>query len=355
MLSVKSFLSSCCGAWLTCCVLALCCARVAAQGADVVLLLDAHSSEHAGLISALQIELGETYQVSVAAEPVPASLPERIARATELVESKRALATVWIEPGANAPARRSALLYVVGRRAGRALLEVVDAPDTRGLDLERMLSIKLAELLAELRGALVHPLNPEPTPQPSAAGPSEPEPRQRVDLMLQAGPRFQLGLDAGWSRVGLGVGLAAELAFGRARLAFGLGAEGYPSLTQQTSGGEVRLRELAPGVFVGASWLTPELSLGLQAGPVLSLMRVRGRTPLGAASSDSFHELGLALQLSAERAVSAAFTLGARAALQVSGQRLRFDVNEQTVLDRGWLRLTLGIDVTFRTNLSGAP
>jgi hypothetical protein len=335
------------------CAWVLPCAPVAAKGVDVVLVLDADSKVSAGFLSALQIELGDAYRVDVAPRTVPAALPARIALATELVESERALATVWIEDGSPQP--RSALLYVVGRRAGRALLEVVQAPDTGDLDLPRMLSIKLAELLSQLRSGTLHPLQPQPHPlaPPPAAEPEPPRPR--VWGALSLGPRFDVGLGAGWSRFGLGAGLAPELSFGSLRLALGLGIDWYPSLQVRANSSEVSLSEATPRVFLGASWFTPGVAFAFQAGPTWSIMSVTGRTPRGLEHGDTLDELGLSFALSAERSFASTLSLGARLELHVAERRLHFDVNEESVLDRGRLRLSLGIDVTFRTNVTAAP
>jgi hypothetical protein len=333
------------------CAWVLLCAPVAAKGVDVVLVLDADSKVSAGFLSALQIELGDAYRVNVAPRTVPAALPARIALATELVESERALATVWIEDGSPQP--RSALLYVVGRRAGRALLEVVQAPDTGDLDLPRMLSIKLAELLSQLRSGTLHPLQPQPVAPPPAAEPEPPRPR--VWGALSLGPRFDVGLGAGWSRFGLGAGLAPELSFGSLRLALGLGIDWYPSLQVRANSSEVSLSEATPRVFLGASWFTPGVAFAFQAGPTWSIMSVTGRTPRGLEHGDTLDALGLSFALSAERSFASTLSLGARLELHVAERRLHFDVNEESVLDRGRWRLSLGIDVTFRTNVTAAP
>lgn len=330
------------------------CTRVAAQDGDVVWVLGPESPLQTGFLSALRIELGDVYQVRASDQPMPEALPERIAFATELVESERASATVWIEASGN---ERVAVLYVVGRRAGRALLEVVQAPNVRGLDLERMLSIKLAELLAQLRTDGAHPLNPAPdnAPQPTAAV-AEPQlaaaPADlRVWGAMLLGPRFQAGLGTGWSRFGLGATLAPELSFGSLRSALGLGLDLYPGLTVRSNSSEVSLSEVTPRVFAGLSWFSPAVSLSLQAGATWSFMSLHGRTPRGFEDSDTVSGLGGFAALCAERAFSSTLALGARVELQAAARRLSFDVNDMTVLDRGRLQLTLGIDLTFRTNI----
>jgi hypothetical protein len=320
------------------------------------LVLDTESKSAAGFVSALQIELGETYSVLVAPQAVPTSLPARIGLATSLVESQRALATVWIED--SAPDPRSALLYVVGRRAGRALLEVVQAPDTGGLDLPRMLSIKLAELLTQVRSAAPQLLDlpPARTLPPTAADAEPPAAASgRVWGALFLGPRFDVGLGTGWSRFGLGAALAPELSFARLRVALGLGIDAYPSLQVRANSSEVSLSEVTPRVFAGVSWFGPGVAFAFQAGPTWSLLSVRGRTPLGYESGETVNSLGVSFALSAERSFAPALALGARLELHMAERRLHFDVNDEPVLDRGRLRLTLGIDVTFRTNVTAAP
>jgi hypothetical protein len=335
---------------------------VAAQDADIVLVLGPESPLRTRFLSALQIELGDVYQVRASDQPVPEALPARIAFATELVESERASATVWIEAAGN---ERVAILYVVGRRAGRALLEVVQAPDARGLDLERMLSIKLAELLAQLRSDGAHPLNPvtqapppraaDAAPKLTAADVNPPPKAAKTNLRawgaMSLGPRFQAGLGTGWSRFGLGAALAPELSFDSLRIALGLGVDLYPALDVRANGSEVSLSEVAPRVFAGLTWFSSAVSVSLQGGATWSFMSVHGRTPRGYENGDTVSGLGGFVALCAERAFSSTLALGARAELHSAARRLSFDVNDVTVLDRGRLQFTLGLDLTFRTHI----
>jgi hypothetical protein len=322
-------------AWLGACT--------ALQAQDTVLVLNVGST---GFVNALQIELGDQYRVHVSTDAVPKTLTQRIDLATRLVESEHALATVWIEQG-----ERSALLHVVGQRAGRALLEVVSAPEARGLDLERMLSIKLAELLSQLRAAPVHVLMPEPVtraePPPRAASASS-----RLSGALTLGPRFDMSLGAGWSRFGLSVALAPELTFGSFRTSLGLGLDAYPWLDVRANSNEVSLSEVAPRLQLGASWWKPGIALSILAGASWSFLSVRGRTALGYENGATLDVLGYWIALAAERAFAPAFSLGARVELHGAARRMHFEVNEQGVLDRGRFRLTLGIDITFRADVA---
>jgi hypothetical protein len=232
------------------------------------------------------------------------------------------------------------------------LLEVVQAPDTGGLDLPRMLSIKLAELLSQLRSDTSHPLKPsEPARLPRTAAGT----RHLLWGAMFVGPRFDVGLGTGWSRFGLSAALAPELSVGSFRLALGLGLDAYPSLQVRVNSSEVSLSEVTPRLFAGASWFTPALALAFQTGPTWSVMSVRGRTPSGYESGETLNGLGMSFALSAERSFASALALGARIELHVAERRLHFDVNDGAVLDRGRLRLTLGIDVTFRTNVLATP
>jgi hypothetical protein len=198
-----------------------------------------------------------------------------------------------------------------------------------------------------------------PSPPPTAAD-EEPPPTAATDEpgaaprfwgAMWLGPRFQVGLDTGWSRFGLGTALAPELSFGALRIALGLGLDVYPSLHVRANSSEVSLSEVTPRVLAGLSWFTPAVSLSLQGGANWSFMSVRGRTPLGYENGDTVNGVGGFVALCAERAFSSALSLGARVELQAVARRLRFDVNEMTVLDRGRLHLTLGIDLTFRTQV----
>lgn len=367
------------------CVLLICSAPVAAQEQDALLVLDLGDKSQAGFLSALRIQLGSAYSVRVSATPAPERLPERLALATELMESEHAFAAVWIEDAGLTPERpRSAVLYVVGRRAGRALLEVVHspppqagpphAPGARGLALERMLAIKLDELLAELRAEQVHPLRPptEPVALLTAAGddaaaserahtvpPAVPARAggRRWSGMLGLGPRFDAAIGGGWSRFGVAALLAPELSealFRKLRVSVVLGVEAYPALHKSSAlGAEVSLAEISPRACVSLGWVSRSFALALHTGPSWSWLSVKGTTPRGLTQQQSASTLGWLVGFAAEHSLWRSLSAGVSLELQASAQRLDFGVNDASVLDRGWLRLTLGIDLRLRVPIAG--
>jgi hypothetical protein len=178
-----------------------------------------------------------------------------------------------------------------------------------------------------------------------------PEAAGRFSAALRLGPRFDVGLGTGWSRVGLAIMLAPELSFTHVRLGLGLGIDAFPSLRVSANAAELSLTELSPRALASIGWVTRELTLALHTGPTWNVMSLRGRSPGGLENRTTLHGWEWSVALTAQRTFARGFALGALLELHTAATRLHFDVNEKTLLDRGRLRVTLGVDLTFRTSI----
>jgi hypothetical protein len=281
---------------------------------------------------------------------------------------------VWIEEAGAARGMRSAVLYVVGQREGRALLEVVEVPSARGLDLPRALSLKLGELLHELRSNRAAPFEPHaaalsrpPLTASGDAAATEPQP-PAVELMPESelesdrfwaagrvGARFDSGLGTKSGRVGLGADLTPEWTRGRLRVALGVGADWFPQLSRDSAQGSVRLTEVAPRVLAALAWRTSLCDLGVHTAGLLGLLSARGRTPLGRIGDSRERVFGWALGVHAERNLWGPLGVVLFVEAQTQAERLRLQVNGDTVLDRGRLRVTWGLDLLLRSALTPTP
>ena len=340
----------------------------AASDSGSLLVLDAGSPGHAPFLAALRIQLGNAYAVRELALDAPTAVSERVARATALVAAEQAVAAVWMEDSAGGQSMRTGVLYVVSRREGRALVEVVQVPSARGADLPRALSLKLGELLQELQAGVellslpaAAPNQPSTAvratavPQPPAAveGPSEPTlSTGRFWAAGRVGARIDFGVGTSSGRGGLGAELTPEWREGRLRVGLGVGATWYPSLTNETSQGSVRLSEVSPRVLLSLAFQTSLFDVGVHTAGVLNLVSARGRTKAGRIGDSREEVWGWAFGIHAERNLWGPLGVVLFVEAQPQREHIDFQVNDETVLDRGRLRITWGLDLRLRTALS---
>src|SRR5947207_9628285 len=123
-----------------------------ARADDRVLLVEDTPGGARRLVSALRIQLTGAAQVAARPAPRARNTPERIRAATALVRVEDALLVVWAEGPIELPDGSSqAILYAVGQREGRALLEVVRVPGGRGPDMDRTLALKVRSMVDDLQ------------------------------------------------------------------------------------------------------------------------------------------------------------------------------------------------------------
>jgi hypothetical protein len=165
---------------------------------------------------------------------------------------------------------------------------------------------------------------------------------------LRLGGRFDAGVGRGWSRFGFAVSVGPELTAGPVRVGVGLGAELYPAMTARDSGAAVSLMEVTPRLLAELAWQGRDFAFAFHTGPLLSLLSVRGTTPLGSSRTASERSFGFCVGVDGEHTLWRGLGVAALIELQSSVDRLRLGVNGMDVLDRGWLRLTVGIELRLR-------
>jgi hypothetical protein len=340
-----------------------------AEPSLALVLLEDPAAPDRQLAAAFTIQLLTLARVQVEAWHAPPGLPERIRAASGHAERGGYLAAVWVERSPGTPVRREAVLYVVGGRDSRALLEVVRVPADDSPDLERVLALKLSEVLSALRleEGRVPLLSPDVAGPPAAlgatAGPqlsaasataavrTENTPLWAAGLGL--GPRLDAVLTPGWLRTGIGGWLAAELHFAALSASLAAGAQWFPVAVRQLQGNEVRLSEVAPLLRARVAWRGPLLELALRVTAAVSFMDARGRTAAGASGVTSASALSGALGVELAHALLGPVSLALFADLVGHAERHAFAVNGERVLDSGRVGVQVGLDVVLHAPFRG--
>jgi hypothetical protein len=192
-------------------ILALVCVpRAALAEARLLVLAPEEQAPRPTLVEVLRLHLSGTARVDPSSVPFPAgTAARRVALATAIVNAEHADFAIWLESVALSDGTTLFALYVVGGRAGRAIVEVVRLPVAiDGPDIDRTLALKASEII---EAALVTPLiTPSALSRPPAALPSPPEPPPRWGLELSGALR---GLsDATDSEAGFGLAVSRLLA-----------------------------------------------------------------------------------------------------------------------------------------------
>jgi hypothetical protein len=134
-----------------------------------VLVLPSGSDEAAAasLVEALRIQLGAQGSVSVGEVLMGSNLSAKVREATVALGRMDALLAVWVEQEPSAQ-EAEILLFAVLREGGRTLVTTLPAPPEDRAAIERMLAVKVVEIL---RGPLTAPAPPPPPPCPAPAVP----------------------------------------------------------------------------------------------------------------------------------------------------------------------------------------
>ena len=162
----------------------------------------------ASLAEALRIQLGAQGSVSVGDALIGTNLSARVHEATAALNRMDASLAVWVEQEASS-VQAEILLFAVLREPGRTLVATLDAPPEDRAAIERMLAVKVVEIL---HGPLMAPAPPPASPPPSPPLPcleqAVPTPPARHHTWLAS-----LGLWGALPTAGTGIreGLLGEL------------------------------------------------------------------------------------------------------------------------------------------------
>lgn len=289
-----------------------------------------------GLEPSLRIQLRGEAEVETQRVDWSAQLPARIEAAGQLANQTGADWVVWAEPPVDperdAP-RDYALIYLVGRRDGRALVEVVRVPGNSGPDVDRSLALKVHELISQADGA-AYALGNAPVPDPALAKAAAQKPKPARER------RVQLWLEAGVQTISEGnAGLAADVlvalgpSFAAPRFVLAVPLElslGLPRSVER-SAGEVRWTELGVAAWVRLlARVGSKVLLGGGVGGKLDFSSSDGIAPSGRRGSARDMLPALLVSLDAELLITsqigARFLLGL--AQRTSRQRLLVEGTE---------------------------
>jgi hypothetical protein len=321
-------------------------ARVQAED-RVVLLEDVAAPASSGLGYALRIQLTGVARVDVRQATETTGVSGRVRSASELAQSEDVLLVVWTEPAVVlADGSREAVLYVVGHKQGRALLEIVRVPGDEGPDVDRTLALKVRELVDEVRhnraqaAASELMLEPAAEPAPGPVGAPGWGPRVAAGGLVGTFTGSELGQ---W-----GARLAAGAARrdGRLRLAGSGQLDVFSEIELSSAAAQVELFELAPGVLAQAQLRQGAIWLGLRAGLSLSVIDAQGQ---GARGRGEASRLAPAWSAGVEVEVPLLDGIGLVAALELQARfrRQRFSVEGAEVVDLGRLRPLASIALSW--------
>jgi hypothetical protein len=235
-----------------------------------VLVLPGGSDEAAAasLAEALRIQMGEQGSVSVGDALTGSNLSARVHEATAALDRGDASLAVWVEQEASAQ-EAEILLFAVLREGSRTLLVTLPAPPEDRAAIERMLAVKVVEIL---RGPLMAPAPPppplpppSPSPCPAPAVPVLPE---RYHTWLAS-----LGLWGALPTAGTGTrgGLLGELGWRLVTSAWAVetfaAGRAVSTAVIDDSGAQLTVGEtdFAAGARVLRVWARFSLGVGMQA------------------------------------------------------------------------------------------
>ena len=217
----------------------------------------------ASLAEALRIQLGAQGNVSVGDVLMGTNLSARVHEATAALNRTDASLAVWVEQEASS-VQAEILLFAVLRERGRTLVATLHAPPEDRAAIERMLAVKVVEIL---HGPLMAPPPPAPPPLPCPA-PAVPTLAARHHMWLAS-----LGLWGALPTAGTGIreGLLGELGWRLVTPAWAVETFAASRLLSTAviddSGAQLTVGEtdLAVGARVLRVWARFSLGAGVQA------------------------------------------------------------------------------------------
>jgi hypothetical protein len=296
----------------------------------------------ASLAEALRIQLGAQGSVSVGDALVGSILPTRIAEARAKLGHTDAALAVWVEHESSRDTE--ILLFAVLRESGRILGTTVKASSEDRSANERMLAVKVAEILRGPFMALTPPLPPPAPPAPCPEPAALPE-RQHTWL---AG----LGLWGAWPTAGTGMreGLLGELGWRLVTTTWAFEAYAGSRLVTTaviTDGGN-QLTVGEGDVALGARVLRGRGRFSLGAGVGVEGWILRAETSAGEAPGTSWHmvpALSGKLDLRVRLGAGVAIRLAAGAAFPL--RTTRFVIAGREYLDYGHIRPMTDLSLIF--------
>ena len=306
--------------------------------ARLVLLQIEGAAARPALEPSLRIQLRELELVSERVA-LPPDVPSRIAAANRIAEDEAADWVIWADELQTDPGRPAdqAVLYVVGRKDGRALIEIVRVPGGEGPEVDRSLAIKVRELVGAEDGAAYALGNkelPPPGPPDTEGGDRGPAPsrtRFSIEAGLQASDEGSAGLAAD-----VFFALAPSLRTDLLVIAVPLElAIGLPR-SSELDGARVEWTELGVAAWlkVGAR-VHPAITLGGGLGGKLAFTDAEGVAARGERGESTERLPAILTSLDAELALTEAVATRLTLGLESRLRRQRFLIEGREVGDTG--------------------
>lgn len=323
--------------WLgvaTLCWLSLC-GQVQAQ---VVVLSAEGAAPRPAFVASLRIHLPPDTSVADGGTLRIGSPSERIEQALGAAELNDALAAVWVEgPVARRDGTGELVLYVVGRKENRAIVDVlrVSTGDSTQLDhsVDRSLALKVSQVLSDLmHGTDVIEATPPAAPTRDSAS-------WRGGAYVGGLMRTGSGTVDAQPGLRVAVGARAPLPIGSIDVIGRIHL--LPRARAQSEVGTITLSEVSPAIEAAWTVAIDRWSIGASVGAQLRVIEVAGQTAAGTRGDQNASILSLnvgpVLRLALHSNVQLAFGTD----VEVSLHRRRYTINDSVRGDTGRLRATL--------------
>jgi hypothetical protein len=282
---------------------------------------------------ASQVELHSSYRATIRTRSArDADALTYASTAAQLVASGEASLVVWL-----APVDRGVLVFVAGRRVGRALVEHVLVDAALGpAEIERTIALKLAGLLDELlapRATLKQVLAIVPTPERSAwrielAGVIVRDAHQRA-----TDGRARVSASRAWFRDAWFIAPALDMHW-------------QPSGAMDSPRGRASITEVGTGLGLELGLRARSMELVLRPHFVSAILLARGAARDGRQGDATLVVPYLGSDAIVRAPVSDTMHLGVVAGIDYALVRNRLEIDGETAVDLGRLRFNVGFCLT---------
>lgn len=277
------------------------------------------------------------------------SRSERIEQALGAVELHQAQAALWIEgPVTRGDGDREFVLYVIGRRGDRAIVDVLrltstgDAAASTPDNIDRSLALKVSHLLTDVaRGddLIDTPLAPD---GPEAADVSE---DSKLEALMLVGASLHSPTGSLPTQAGLRLGVGLQLADASEWIGCLWSVRLMPRNERRNTAGALDLEEITSSLEL--SWLhrLGALSVGANLGAMLRSLDAAGTTELETVGDHHAFVAGPVFGPSVSWLLHPNLRVDLGARLELAMQRVRYRVNDTELADSGRVRFGVQLDL----------
>jgi hypothetical protein len=303
-----------------------------AHAEPTVILVDTRDAPALPALAS-QIELHAGRRVAVQALAARDADPRTFGdAAAQLVASGRATVVVWI-----APVERDLLVFAAGGWPGRALVELVRIDAALGTaEIERTVALKIAGLLDAM-------LSPRTTARAALGLPARIQPEWRIEVAgLVAREAHERGLDGRVSAAGI-----RSWRSGAWSVAPLVGGYWQPTGAVDGERGQVSVTEIGGAIAVEAGRAAGALELFARPRFVVAVVAARGVADDGRRGAATVLAPYSGLEAGVRLPISDTLRLGVVTGLEVAWIHHELQIDRETVVDLGRIRLHVGISLTM--------